>query len=176
MNPWKRNKEPPDLLSSVFHSLSASSSLDLSRFFFLSYLRPSLVTDYGPILGSVCRSSSQLVSQPRIVAGYLAWLCRNYGFCHALDLRKPSALVPLRGVIEFGPFAPICSLARSPVAAQARIRPAAMVVYWMEVRTPTSSSFKRTQVSSLPPLSSGNFGCYSLSCLDLVISFLAFPC
>ena len=144
MNPWKRNKEPPDLLSSVLDSLSASSSLDLSR--------------------------------SQIVVGSSAWLCRNYVFCHALDLRTPSDLVPLRDGIEFGPFAPIRSLARSPVAAQATIRPAAVVVFLMEVRPPTSSSFKRTQVNSLPPLSPGNLACYSLSCLDLVISFLEFRC
>uniref|UniRef100_A0A7C9AZF1 Uncharacterized protein n=1 Tax=Opuntia streptacantha TaxID=393608 RepID=A0A7C9AZF1_OPUST len=112
MNPWKRKKEPPDLLSVLLTAVSDPSSSELSLPFSNCSCRPSLVLAFCYILGYVHRSSPQLVSQSLIVAESLDLPGCHSGFCTVHALKNRPDLVAFRGVLGFDAFVLLGSVDR----------------------------------------------------------------
>ena len=81
MNPWKRKKEPPDLLSVLLNFVSDQSSSESSLPSSNCFCRPSLGRAFCQILGHVHRSSAYLVSPAQIVAESLALPGCRSGCC-----------------------------------------------------------------------------------------------
>jgi len=112
MNPWKRKKEPPDLLSALLSFVSDPPSSELSLPFSNCSYRPYLVLAVCHILGYVHRSSSQLGSQALIIAESLELPGCHSGFCTVHALKNRPDLVAFRGVLGFDDFVLFCSVAR----------------------------------------------------------------